>query len=123
MPINKPWYSIAGRALGLVWIGSGEDVAACWDPYREWQISALDRVQNKAAKFAHHSGGSHWESLAQRRKTARMCARYKVYTGDRAWMTIGDRLQAPSYLSRVDHHWKIRARKQRTDIWEILLCE
>jgi len=22
----------------------------------------------------------------------------------------------PSYLSRVDHHWKIRARKQRTDI-------
>jgi hypothetical protein len=29
---------------------------------------------------------------------------------------IGDRLQAPSYLSRVHHHWKIRARKQRTDI-------
>jgi len=25
-------------------------------------------------------------------------------------------LQAPSYLSRVDHLWKIRARKQRTDI-------
>ena len=34
----------------------------------------------------------------------------------RAWMAIGDKLQAPSYLSRVDHHWKIRARKQRTDI-------
>jgi hypothetical protein len=29
---------------------------------------------------------------------------------------IGDRLQAPSYLSRVNHYWKIRARKQRTDI-------
>ena len=28
--------------------------AACWDPYREEQISALDRVQKKAAKFAHH---------------------------------------------------------------------
>jgi len=28
--------------------------AACWDPYREGQIRALDRVQNKAAKFAHH---------------------------------------------------------------------
>ena len=64
----------------------------------------------------HHSGGSDWESLAQRRKIARMCALYKAYTGDRAWMAIGDRLQAPSYLSRVDHHWKIRARKQRTDI-------
>jgi len=32
------------------------------------------------------------------------------------WKAIGDRLQMPSYLSRVDHHWKIRARKQRTDI-------
>ena len=48
--------------------------AACWDPYRECPISALDRVQSKAAKFAHHSGGSDWESLAQRRKIARMCA-------------------------------------------------
>ena len=38
------------------------------------------------------------------------CLRY------RAWMAIGDRLQAPSYLSRVDHHWKIRVRKQRRDI-------
>jgi len=28
--------------------------AACWDPYREGQISALDRVQKKGAKFAHH---------------------------------------------------------------------
>ena len=59
--------------------------AACWDPYRECQISALDRVQNKAAKFAHHSGGSDWDSLAQRRKIARMYALYKVNSGERAW--------------------------------------
>jgi len=52
--------------------------AACWDPYRECQISALDRVQNKAAKFAHHSGGSDREFLAQRRKRACMCALYKA---------------------------------------------
>jgi hypothetical protein len=45
-----------------------------------------------------------------------MCALYKAYTGDRAWKVIGVRLQAPSYLSRVDQCWKIRARKQRTDI-------
>jgi len=90
--------------------------AACWDPYRECQISALDRVQNKTAKFANNSGGSDWESLAQRWKIARMCTLYKAYTGERAWTAIGDRLQAPSYLSRVDHHWKIRARKQRRDI-------
>ena len=32
------------------------------------------------------------------------------------WKAIGDRLQAPSYLSRVDHNWKIGATKQRTVI-------
>jgi len=45
-----------------------------------------------------------------------MCSLHKTYTGERAWKAIGDKLQAPSYLSRVDHYWKIRARKQRTDI-------
>jgi hypothetical protein len=32
--------------------------AACWDPYREGQINALDRVQNKAAKSAYHRNDS-----------------------------------------------------------------
>jgi len=32
--------------------------AACWDPYREGQIHALDRVQKKAAKFANHTNES-----------------------------------------------------------------
>ena len=66
--------------------------AVCWDPYRECQISALYRVQNEAAKFAHHSGGSDRESLAQRRKIASMCALYKAFTGERAWKVIEDRL-------------------------------
>src|SRR5215510_2060080 len=55
-------------------------------------------------------------NLAQRRKIACMCALFKAYRGERTWKTIKDRLQAPSYLSRVDHKWKIRARKQRTDV-------
>ena len=54
--------------------------------------------------------------MAQRRKIALVCALYKSYTSERAWKAIGDRLQAPSYFSMVDHYWKIRARKQRTDI-------
>jgi hypothetical protein len=29
--------------------------SACWEPYRERQINALDRVHNKAAKFEHHT--------------------------------------------------------------------
>ena len=42
--------------------------AACWDPYREEQIGALDRVQKKATKFAHHTYIPNWETLASRRK-------------------------------------------------------
>jgi hypothetical protein len=38
--------------------------AECWDPYRECQINALDRVQKKEAKFAQHTEGLVWESLA-----------------------------------------------------------
>jgi hypothetical protein len=57
--------------------------------------------KNKAAKFAHHSGGADWESLVKRRKPAGMCALHKAYTSERAWKAIGDRLQVPSYLSTV----------------------
>jgi hypothetical protein len=90
--------------------------AACWDPYREGQIIALDRVQNKATKFAHHINGSNWETLALHRKLSRICAFCKVYSGERAWKAISDRLQWPHYLSRVDHVRKIRSRRQRTNI-------
>ena len=38
--------------------------AACWDPYREGQIHALDKVQKKAAKFAHLTNESNWETLS-----------------------------------------------------------
>jgi hypothetical protein len=56
-----------------------------------------------------------WDTLAQRREIARICAVFKAYTGERAWKTISDRLQKPYYLSRVDHDRKIRSRKQKTD--------
>jgi hypothetical protein len=36
--------------------------------------------------------------------------------GEWAWKAIGDRLERPCYLSRVDHDRKIRSRKQKTDI-------
>ena len=90
--------------------------AACWDPYREGQISALDRVQKKAAKFAHYTNNPNWETLASRRKLSRICALFKAYSGEPVWKPIGDRLQRPHYLSRVDHERKIRSRTQRTDM-------
>ena len=90
--------------------------AACWYPYREGQISALDRVQKKAVKFAHHTNIPNWETLASRRKLSRICALFKAYSGERAWKPIGDRLQRPHYLSRVDHERNIGTRRQRKDI-------
>ena len=45
-----------------------EYAAAWWDPYREGQISALDRVQKKAAKFAHHTSSPNWETLMSHRR-------------------------------------------------------
>jgi len=111
-----------------------EHGAACWDPcregqihdpyregqihdpYREGQIHVLDRVQKKAAKFAYQTNESNWKTLSQRRKISRICALFKAYSGERAWKSTGDKLQRPNYLSRVDHKWKIRNRRQRTDI-------
>jgi len=90
--------------------------AACWDPYREGQISALDRVQKKAAKFAHHRNSPNWVTLASRRKLLRICALFKAYSGERAWKATGDRLQRPHYLSRVDHERQILCTRQRMDI-------
>ena len=38
--------------------------ASCWYRYKGGQINALDLVQKKAAKFANHTNGSVWETLA-----------------------------------------------------------
>jgi len=38
-----------------------------WDTYREGQLSALNRVQNKVAKFENNINELYWETLAERR--------------------------------------------------------
>jgi hypothetical protein len=73
-------------------------------------------VQKKAENFANLTNESKWESLVQCRKILCICALYEVYPGEPAWKVMGDRLQRPYYLSRADHEWKIRNRRQRTDI-------
>jgi len=50
-----------------------------------------------------HTNSSNWETLASCRKLSRICALFKAYSGERSWKAIGDRLQRPHYLSRVDH--------------------
>jgi len=44
--------------------------AVCWDPYREGQASALNRVQKRADEFANNISQSGSETLAQRRLIA-----------------------------------------------------
>ena len=78
------------------------------------KISALERVQKKAAKFVHHTNSPNWETLASRRKLSH--ALFKAYSGEQAWKPIGDRIQRPHYLIRVDHERKVGSRRQRTDI-------
>ena len=58
---------------------------ACWDPCREGQANALDRVQKKAAQFTNYTKDSDWENLVQRRTMARLYALFKAYSGDRSW--------------------------------------
>jgi hypothetical protein len=94
----------------------GLKLSKAWDPYKEGQIGALNRVQRRAAKFANNADQMGWESLAERRMVSQLCALFKAYTGRRAWEAIGGRLLRPYYLSREDHNQKIRSRKQRTDI-------
>ena len=75
------------------------------------RINALDRVQKKADKFANHTNDSGWETLAQRRKIARICSLFKAYTKEHAWKSIGERLKGPCNLSRDELDSKTRARK------------
>jgi hypothetical protein len=39
-------------------------------PYREGQVSALNRLQKRVAKFANNINESSWETLAKRRLIA-----------------------------------------------------
>jgi hypothetical protein len=96
--------------------------AVCWDPYREGQIGALNRVQGRAAKFANNVDQTGWESLEERRKISRLCTLFKAYTGRRAWEAIVVRLLMPCYQSREDHDHKIGTGKQRTDIGKYSKC-
>jgi len=90
--------------------------AVCWDTSREGQVSVLNRVQKRVAKFANNINESGWETLAQRRLISQIYALFKAYTVGHAWKAIGDRLLKPCYLSWENHNRNIRTRKQRTDV-------
>jgi hypothetical protein len=70
-------------------------------------------VQKRAAKFAYNVNESGWETLAQRRLIARICALFKPYTGRQAWKAMWDRLLKPYCLSKDDRNRKIWDGKKR----------
>ena len=75
---NKNTKSLAYKSLVRPFLEYG---AVCWDPCREGQINASDRVQTKAAQFTNHTKDCDWETLAWRRTIARLCALFKAYSG------------------------------------------
>ena len=84
--------------------------------YREGQVSALNWCKRERLNLQIIKKDSGWETLAQHRLIARICALFKALTGRRAWKAICHRLLKLCYLSRVEHNRKIRTRKKGTDI-------
>ena len=70
-------------------------------------MSDLNWVPKRGAKFANNVNGWGWETLAQQRLTARICALFKAYTGRRAWKAIENRLLKQCYLTGGDHNRKL----------------
>jgi hypothetical protein len=67
-------------------------------------------------KFENNINKSVWDTLAQRKVIARICALFRHTPGNELGKRLGHRLLKPWYMSRDDHNGKIRIRKQRTDV-------
>jgi len=57
--------------------------AVCRDLHREGRLSALNRLQKIAAKFANNINESGWKTLEQLRLIARICTLVRTYTRGR----------------------------------------
>ncbi|KAJ4431971.1 hypothetical protein ANN_20580 [Periplaneta americana] len=96
----------------------------CWDPYRTYQINSLERIQYRAAKFVkgkREDGNDKikelkWETLENRCRKTRITSLYRAHLGQKAWVDITARLEKPTYYGRNDHDFKIKCRKQKTDV-------
>ncbi|KAJ4434038.1 hypothetical protein ANN_16357 [Periplaneta americana] len=57
-----------------------------------------------------------WETLENRRRKTRITSLYRAHLGQKAWVDITARLEKPTYYGRNDHDFKIKCRKQKTDV-------
>ncbi|KAJ4450600.1 hypothetical protein ANN_02026 [Periplaneta americana] len=57
-----------------------------------------------------------WETLENKRRKTRITSLYRAHLGQKAWIDITARLEKPTYYGRNDHDFKIKCRKQKTDV-------
>ncbi|KAJ4442228.1 hypothetical protein ANN_12094 [Periplaneta americana] len=57
-----------------------------------------------------------YQTLENRRKKTRITSLYRAHLGQKAWVDITARLEKPTYYGRNDHDFKIKCRKQKTDV-------
>jgi hypothetical protein len=86
------------------------------EPYREVEVNTLNGMQKRVTVFEKNINELVLETLAQRIFIALICHLFKAYINRRVWKAMGDRLVKSYYLSMGDYSWKIKTRKQRTDV-------
>ena len=104
-----------------------EYATAVWDPYEECRARKIEKVQRKAAryvmgKFRKTDSVSEmldilgWEKLEKRRKINRLGCIYRIIAGYEGWEHFENLLESPNFIGRCSHSYKIKLRKQRTNI-------
>ncbi|KAJ4439387.1 hypothetical protein ANN_07509 [Periplaneta americana] len=106
-----------GSLYAVVWLA---------DEPREFNLPTLPqlRIQYRAAKFVkgkREDGNDtikelKWETLENRRRKTRITSLYRAHLSQKAWVDITARLEKPTYYGRNDHDFKIKCRKQKTDV-------
>ncbi len=91
-----------------------------WDPYQDFLVRELERVQRRAARFVMGDfrqtssvqkmlDNLGWEDLRNRRQRARLIGMYGAVQGDMAWGDIRERIDiGRTFRGRRDHDMKIR---------------
>ncbi|KAJ4440720.1 hypothetical protein ANN_08868 [Periplaneta americana] len=77
---------------------------------------ALNIVDKVSQTFKDTIKELKWETLENRRRKTRITSLYRAHLDQKAWVDITARLEKPTYYGRNDHDFKIKCRKQKTDV-------
>ncbi|KAI8519197.1 hypothetical protein Bbelb_024540 [Branchiostoma belcheri] len=102
-----------------------EYAATVWDPYTQKNISKLEAIQHRAARFVLHSYHNTssvtnmltrlgWKSLEDRRRLARVGILYKLHHGVVQCPTIAAKLIPPPPRQRRSHNQQFKLVSTRT---------